>query len=93
MTTHAARFSAPRWLPGGHLQTLYAYFALQSTPPVYSRERIDTPDDDFVDFDWLDAPRDAPTVVLFHGLEGCSKSHYASALMRAVAAHGWCGVV
>jgi len=34
-----------------------------------------------------------PTVVLFHGLEGSSASHYARALMRAVAARNWCGVV
>ena len=30
---------------------------------------------------------------LFHGLEGCSTSHYATALMRAVATRGWRGVV
>ncbi len=86
-------YSAPWWLPGGHLQTLYAYIALQSAPPDYRRERVNTPDGDFVDFDWLDAPRGVPTVVLFHGLEGCSSSHYASTLMRAVAARGWRGVV
>ncbi len=59
------------------------------------RERVTTPDGDFWDFDWLDtqtAP-DAPLVVLFHGLEGGSTSHYASALMAALAHRGWRGVV
>jgi predicted alpha/beta-fold hydrolase len=34
-----------------------------------------------------------PLVVLFHGLEGGSRSHYARALMHAAAACGWRGVV
>ena len=92
MAAHSL-YKAPWWLPGGHLQTIYPYLALRATPPVYKRERIETPDGDFVDFDWVDATRDAPTVVLFHGLEGCSRSHYARVLMRAVAATGWRGVV
>ena len=87
------RYHAPWWLPGGHLQTIYPFFILRTTPPSYRRERIDTPDGDFVDFDWVDATADKPTVVLFHGLEGCSSSHYASALMHAVAERGWRGVV
>ncbi len=35
----------------------------------------------------------APLFVLFHGLEGSSRSHYARSLMQAAAAHGWRGVV
>jgi hypothetical protein len=32
-------------------------------------------------------------LVLFHGLEGCSDSHYARAVMRAAADRGWRGLV
>ncbi len=92
MAAHRS-YQPPWWLPGGHLQTIYPYFALRISPPVYQRERIHTPDDDFVDFDWVSPKRDAPTVVLFHGLEGCSRSHYAGTLMRAVESRGWRGVV
>ena len=89
-------YVAPAWLPGGHAQTIYP--ALQRRVPVrYRRQRMETPDGDFVDFDWLDAPGGngaaAPLVVLFHGLEGNSSSHYALALMRHLAAIGWRGVV
>ncbi len=35
----------------------------------------------------------APLLVLFHGLEGSSASHYAIALMQAVRQRGWLGVV
>lgn len=65
--------------------------------PAYRRERWETPDGDFIDLDWVDSARDvahpAPLVVLFHGLEGSSRSHYARTLMRAVRAFGWRGVV
>ena len=76
-------YVAPGWLPGGHAQTIYPVFVRR--PQVrYRRQRIDTPDGDFIDFDWLatdTAESDAPLVVLFHGLEGNSRSHYALALM------------
>ncbi len=86
-------YRAPWWLPGGHLQTIYPYFILKRRPPPYRRERWDTPDGDFIDLDWVDAREPAPLVTLFHGLEGCSTSHYAAALMHAVARRGWSGVV
>jgi predicted alpha/beta-fold hydrolase len=77
-------YRAPWWLPGGNLQTIWpALYAKRTfgTRPQFRRERWDTPDNDFVDVDWLvaqQAPR-APLLVLFHGLEGSSRSHYAEA--------------
>ena len=87
-------YRAPWWLPGGHLQTIYPYFLLRRRAPPYRRERWETPDGDFIDLDWMDRRgENAPLVALFHGLEGGSGSHYASALMRAVARRRWGGVV
>jgi len=89
---HLPTYIAPFWLPGGHLQTLYA--AALSRPSIpYRRERWELPDGDFIDLDWLDGPADAPLVVLFHGLEGSSRGHYASFLMAAIRRLGWRGVV
>jgi len=86
-------YRPPAWLPGGHAQTIYAS-RLRGPLPVLRRERVDTHDGDFWDFDWLDAAQsDAPLVVLFHGLEGGVGSHYARALLGALAARGWAGVV
>ncbi len=42
---------------------------------------------------WGGPATNAPLVVLFHGLEGSSRSHYARRLMHAVAERGWRGVV
>jgi predicted alpha/beta-fold hydrolase len=58
------------------------------------RERVDTPDGDFWLFDWMDAEDDeAPFVVVFHGLEGSSASHYVRALFELLRSLGWGGVV
>src|SRR5688500_19517478 len=90
MSELAPSYRAPAWLPGGHLQTIYP--RLLALPQVrYRRERWETPDGDFIDLDWTDEDRGArseehaasattPLVVLFHGLEGSSNSHYAAAL-------------
>ena len=94
-------YRASWWLPGGHLQTIYPAVAIRKPPVAFRRERWDTPDGlDFIDVDIVDAPSPAafgstavPCVVLFHGLEGSSNSHYARALMAHVAARGWHGVI
>ncbi|MBE2259190.1 MAG: hydrolase [Rhodobacteraceae bacterium] len=91
-------YRAPRWLPGGHAQTIYPLL-IKPAPPPYRRERWQTPDGDFIDLDWAGPPATAgsfggtPLLILFHGLEGSSRSHYAIALMNACAAVGWTGVV
>ena len=86
-------FRAPRWLPGGHLQTIWpALFSSPGPrpPPAYRRERWDTPDGDFIDVDFVDAAdAGAPLLVLFHGLEGSSASHYARAFAHRAARLGW----
>lgn len=81
-------YRAPAWLPGGHLQTLWPLLIKPSALPL-RRERWDTPDGDFIDVDCLDAAADAPTLVLFHGLEGSARSHYARSTARACHDAGW----
>ena len=79
-------YRAPHWLPGGNLQTIWpALFSsrFEGGPPAFERERWRTPDGDFIDVDFLQPasplPAGAPWLVLFHGLEGSSQSHYAQA--------------
>ena len=88
-------YRAPWWLAGGHAQTIWPVFVRRPAVAL-RRERVTTPDGDFWDLDWIDAPagaRDAPLVVLFHGLEGDSDSQYARALMAALTQIGWRGVI
>jgi predicted alpha/beta-fold hydrolase len=81
-------FASPWWLPGGHLQTIYA--SLRPPPRVpLERSRWETPDGDFVDVDFAGDAAAPRRLALFHGLEGCSDSHYARAIAAAAAARGW----
>ncbi|MGZ5237169.1 MAG: YheT family hydrolase [Caldimonas sp.] len=85
-------FRAPRWLPGAHAQTIWPVFFSRryaGAKPVFRRERWTTPDQDFVDVDWLGDDADQTLLVLFHGLEGSSSSHYAEAFAAEARRRGW----
>ena len=86
-------YHAPVWLPGGHLQTIYPSLFIRVPAIDYRRERLELADSDFLDIDWIDGQAGAPTVVLFHGLEGSADSHYARDLMALVQTRGWHGAV
>jgi len=80
------------WLPDGHTQTLWAALC-RRVPRVYPRcERVELPDGDFVDLAHV-GREGAPLVLVLHGLEGDYRSPYASALLGAIAARGWHGVL
>jgi len=59
----------------------------------YRRTRWTTPDRDFIDVDWLDSAAlkcaKQPLLILFHGLEGNSSSHYAFAFADYAQHAGW----
>jgi uncharacterized protein len=89
----ALQYSAPRWLPGGQAQTIWsAVFCRRhfGPQPSYRRERWNTPDGDFIDVDFAmpQTVDSAPLLVLFHGLEGSSRSHYAQAFADWASQHG-----
>jgi pimeloyl-ACP methyl ester carboxylesterase len=89
-------YHAPAWLPGGHCQTIWPALItkrLLRGAPGYRRERWATPDADFIDLDWAGEATEAPLLVLFHGLEGSSQSHYAQAFAQAALSRGWRFVV
>jgi hypothetical protein len=82
-------YDPPWWYRGAHLQTLWGPLLRRFGRPRLSRERLRTADDDFVDVDWLAGGRPgAPLVLVLHGLEGSSRSHYVSGLLREAAALG-----
>jgi uncharacterized protein len=101
----APEFAPPIWLGGasvigGNLQTIWAALAARrfaGAVPKYQRERWTTPDDDFVDVDFLQSDASTPSqeknqqplLVLFHGLEGSSGSHYAQAFAHWAREQRW----
>ncbi|HEZ0667073.1 TPA: alpha/beta fold hydrolase [Neisseria meningitidis] len=84
----------PFFLRNGNADTIAAKF-LQRPAPTYRRELLpDSTGKTKVAYDFSDGiSPDAPLVVLFHGLEGSSRSHYAVELMLAVRSRGWHGAV
>jgi predicted alpha/beta-fold hydrolase len=69
------------WLPGAHAQTVCGKFLRPDPGLVIRRERVETPDGDFLDLDFAGeapglTPADAPAVLVLHGLEGSALRHY-----------------
>ena len=89
-----AAFRPAWWCANRHAQTIWGPFFRRARLP-FRRERVSTDDGDFVDLDWLEAPApaDAPLLLVLHGLEGSSRSHYATGLLAGAHARGWRGVV
>ncbi len=80
-------FKPAWWLRNPHLQTLWPVFFRRRLRPPLRRERLELPDGDFVDLDWT-LNDSGPIVIIFHGLEGSSHSHYARGMLSALPRHG-----
>jgi len=80
-------FKPAWWLRNPHLQTLWPVFFRRRLRPPLRRERLELPDGDFVDLDWT-LNDSGPIVILFHGLEGSSHSHYARGMLTSLPQHG-----
>ena len=75
-------------LGNAHLQTLLPALARRLPPLDWTRERLELPDGDFLDLDWLNPSSDR-LLIVSHGLEGHSRRPYMAGLARAAARRGW----
>lgn len=76
-------FNPPWWAKSPHVQTILPVFT-KVAQPVLERQRLELPDGDFIDLDWLTRPEiGKPIVVIIHGLEGSAQSHYARRILQA----------
>ena len=83
------KFKPARWLKNAHVQTLYpALLRKSSTPPQLHRERLTTPDHDFIDIDICGVGTN-PLVILLHGLAGNSQSMYIKGLQSVLLEQGF----
>jgi uncharacterized protein len=81
----------PWWLPGPHAQTIGGRYLRPRVGIPVRRERISTPDGDFLDLDLFEPPGlspSTPRVLLLHGLEGRATSGYALATYAALGRRG-----
>ncbi|MBX2916536.1 MAG: alpha/beta fold hydrolase [Cyclobacteriaceae bacterium] len=74
-------YRAPAILFTNHLETIYPALLRTVNGVVYSRERISTPDDDFLDLDWINN-KSEKLVIISHGLEGNSKRAYVKGMAK-----------
>ncbi len=88
MPLHRSTYPGPPlWQWNGHLQTIAPAF--RRVPPLpWRRERLELPDGDFLDLDWLEG-RLPHLLILSHGLEGHSRRPYMAGMARLFAQAGW----
>lgn len=78
----------PAWQYNGHLQTIAPGILRRVQGVEYQREKITTPDDDFLDLDWI-RRGSRRLVILTHGLEGDSSRHYIRGAAKLFSQNGW----
>jgi predicted alpha/beta-fold hydrolase len=84
-------FRPPWWLRNRHLQTLWPTLVRRRPALKTRRERLELPDGDFLDLNWVGAGS-GPIVVVLHGLMGSIRSPYATGIMRQIERRGWRGL-
>ncbi len=75
-------------LRNGHINTIFSAAKRVASKLPYERERLTTPDDDFLDLDWLRFNHKR-VAVLLHGLEASSQSTYVLGMARTLSENGW----
>ena len=85
----APTFKPPFHHFNGNMQTVLPSAFRKVAYKEYERERIFTPDDDFLDIDWLKDTENSKLVVISHGLEGNSSRHYVRGTAKLFHEAGW----
>ncbi|HBZ55867.1 MAG TPA: alpha/beta hydrolase [Syntrophobacteraceae bacterium] len=81
-------YHPPWFLRNGHVQSIVPILCRRVNGVEYKRQRLDTPDDDFLDLDFSLVGADRIAVVS-HGLEGSSDRPYVRGMVRALNRSGW----
>ncbi len=81
-------YRPPLLFSNPHVQTVFPSVLRRVVGVSYRRERIETPDNDFLDLDHSTVGATRLAIVL-HGLEGDSARAYVQGLVRAVNRRGW----
>jgi uncharacterized protein len=83
-------FKPAWWLRNCHAQTIYpSLFRNAPVPPDSWRERLITPDGDFLDVDFCGSDTSWPLVIVLHGLTGSSQSGYIRGLQTVLRQSGF----
>src|SRR5210317_697836 len=80
-------YKAPFFFRNGHVQSIYPTLFRKVDDVAYVRERIETPDEDFLDLDWSKVGSDS-VAIISHGLEGHSHRAYVKGMVGAMNQEG-----
>lgn len=81
-------YNHPKLLFSPHLETIFPALFRKVKDITYQRERIDTPDGDFLDLDWV-KNGSKKLVIISHGLEGSADRPYMKGMARAFSHNGF----
>jgi uncharacterized protein len=81
-------YQPPAILFASHLETIYPALFRTVSGIAYERERITTPDHDFLDLDWLKQGAEK-LVIISHGLEGNSGRSYIRGMAKIFYTQGY----
>ena len=81
-------YSAPPLLFNRHLETIFPSLLRKVELNSYQRERIFTPDHDFLDLDWLKQGSNQ-LVIISHGLEGNTERSYMKGMAKIFYQNGY----
>ena len=88
VTKYVRNIKPPIYQLEGHSQTIFPALTRRVRLADYQRERIPTPDNDFLDLDWIRS-NSKKLVLLCHGLEGNSGKPYIKGMARFFAERNW----
>lgn len=88
MLYNSPKLNTPKWLYTKHLQTIIPNLYRKVEGVQYSRERIETWDDDFLDLDWSKVNSNK-LIIISHGFEGSSDRVYARGLTKILNQHNF----
>jgi predicted alpha/beta-fold hydrolase len=83
-----SQYRVPFLFRNGHVQTVYPSLMRKLDDGFYTRERINTPDDDFLDIDWARIGSNK-IAIISHGLEGNSHRPYVVGMASMLNRQGW----
>ena len=83
-----SEYRPPVYLFNRHLQTITPALAVKRDNTLYQTEMLELPDGDFLELDWIRNGNDQ-LMILCHGLEGNSRSHYVQQMAQHFNTLGW----
>ena len=83
-----SQYIAPAEFSNGLELTAHPSIARQTPIVANKRERIETPDNDFLDLDWAHS-HESKLAIITHGLESSSSDHYVKGMVQALHRRDW----